>query len=276
MSIHPTAVIDPLAEIASDAEIGAYVTIDGPVKIGSGAIIHAHAHITGHTTLAEKCEVHPFAVIGGKPQDFKYAGEVSYVVIGPRTILREYVTVHRSSKAGGTTSIGSDCMLMTSAHVAHDCKLGNGVVMVNCTGVAGHVEIGDRAFVSGYATVHQFTRVGRRAMIVGTALIQHDIPPFFTADFEGSVAKVNVVGCRREGFSPQTITEIKNAYRLLYRSDFPFKLAVEELKKNVTCPEVQEIVDFLTAKSSRGIAGPPRSRRRNNEPDSDDMDDDLS
>ena len=258
--IHQTAIIDPRAAIDPEASIGAYVIIDGPVEIAAGTRVHAHAHLSGHTTIGRNCEVHPFAVVGNAPQDFSYQGGESYLVVGEGTVIREYVSIHRGAEPGTTTTIGSGCMIMAKAHVAHNCTIGEGVVLTNGVECAGHAQIGNHAVIAAHAMVHQFARVGRRVMCVGTALIMRDVPPFCITDFKGGVAKVNRVGLQREGFSSETIGKINEAFKTLYRSKEPFSLAVEQLKACDNCPEVEEILEFIAHPSKCGIAGPSRSQ----------------
>ncbi|MCZ6653436.1 MAG: acyl-ACP--UDP-N-acetylglucosamine O-acyltransferase [Planctomycetota bacterium] len=257
--IHETAIIDPQAEIAPDVSIGPYAIIDGPVKIGAGSKIHAHAHISGHTTLGRNCEIHPHAVVGNTPQDHSYEGGESYLVVGDDTQIREFVSIHRGAAPGTSTSIGSGCMIMAKAHVAHNCVVGDGVVLTNGVELGGHAQIGKHALIAAHAMVHQFARVGRRSMCVGTALIMRDVPPFCVTDYKGGLVKVNVVGLQREGFSKETTREIKNAFKVLYRSDEPFSIAVEQLKAMDNCPEVEEILEFIANPSKCGIAGRSRS-----------------
>ncbi len=258
--IHPTAIVDPQAEIGPEVSIGAYTIIDGPVKIASGTRVYPHAHISGSTTIGRNCQIHPYAVVGNTPQDHSYEGGESFVVIGDNTMIREFTSIHRGAAPGTTTSIGSGCMIMAKAHVAHNCVIGDGVVLTNGVECAGHVQIGNHAVIAAHAMVHQFARVGRRAMCVGSALVMRDVPPFCVTDYKGGVAKVNLVGLQREGLSRQSTQAIKDAFKILYRSDEPFSMAVEQLKAMDNCPEVEEILEFIANPSKCGIAGPSRSR----------------
>jgi UDP-N-acetylglucosamine acyltransferase len=197
--IHPTAIIE-----------------DG-ATLGAGCIVHAHAIITRHATLGDGVVVHPFAVIGGDPQDLGFdLSRPSRVVIGARSVLREYVTVNRATKPDGATEVGSDCFLMASSHVAHDCQVGNHVILANAVLLAGHVTIGERAFMGGGAVVHQFGRVGESAMVSGLARMSRDVPPFVMAAERDEVVGLNVVGIRRRGFARATVSELKRAYHEVY------------------------------------------------------------
>ena len=258
--IHETAVVDAQAEIGPEVSVGPYAVIDGPVKIGAGTTVDGHAHICGSTSIGRNCHIHPFAVVGDTPQDFSFDGGESFVIIGDNTQIREYVSIHRGAEPGSATTLGSGCMIMAKAHVGHNSVIGDGVVLGNSTECAGRVQIGNDVFISAQAMIHQFVRVGRRAMCVGQALVMRDVPPFCVTDYKGGVAKVNVVGLQREGFSEETIQRIKGAFKMLFRSSEPFSLAVERLKEQDNCPEVEEILDFLANPSKRGLAGRSRNR----------------
>ena len=197
--IHPTAIIEQGA------------------TLGAGCVVHAHAHVTRHCVLGEGVVVHPFAVIGGDPQDLSFDPKrVSGVTVGARTVLREYVTINRATRPGTATVVGNDCFLMAASHVAHDGRLGNHVILANAVLLAGFVEVGDRAFLGGAAAIHQFCRIGEGAMVSGGARITRDIAPFIMAAERDEVAGLNVVGLRRRGLPPATLSELKNAYRAVF------------------------------------------------------------
>ncbi len=197
--IHPTAIVE-----------------DG-ATLGAGCIVHAHAHVTRHCVLGEGVVVHPFAVIGGDPQDLGFdPATPSRVVIGSRTILREHVTVNRATKPGGATTVGSDCFLMTASHLAHDGTLGDRVILANTVLLAGHVTVGERAFLGGGAGVHQFCRIGAGAMLSGLSRITRDIAPFIMAAERDEVIGLNVVGLKRRGLNPAALAELKGAYRAVF------------------------------------------------------------
>jgi UDP-N-acetylglucosamine acyltransferase len=255
IAIHPTAIIDPKAEIDPTSDIGPYVIIDGPVRIGAGTRVYWHATICGRTEIGSNCRIHPYAIIGHVPQDRAYADEDSGCHIGDETIVREYASVHRGTGEGMTTVIGKRCFLMASVHVGHNCEIGDDVTMANATLLAGHVSIGNRTFLSGMAGVHQFVRIGELAMIGGQAMIRMDVPPFFTAVRFGECSGINAVGLKRAGFSAEERKELHEAYRLLYRSGQLFGRSLEELTEKVHTEPGRRLVQFLLAPSKRGITG---------------------
>ncbi|MCX7716813.1 MAG: acyl-ACP--UDP-N-acetylglucosamine O-acyltransferase [Candidatus Sumerlaeaceae bacterium] len=253
-SIHPTAIVDSAAELAEDVEIGPYVVISGPVKIGARTRIMSHCCLYGDTVLLEDNVLHAGVVIGDTPQHLGYHGAPSGVRIGAGNIFREYVTVHRAYEPGGNTVIGDRCFFMACSHVAHDCVLGNHIIMANSCLLGGHVTIEDRVVLSGNVAVHQFVRIGELAMIGGLAKVVKDIPPYMLVDSGSHVAGLNSVGLRRAGFSAATRESIKHAYKVLYRSGLNVSDAVAQLEHtHPDCPEVMHIVDFVR-KSSRGIS----------------------
>ncbi|MBI1344819.1 acyl-ACP--UDP-N-acetylglucosamine O-acyltransferase [bacterium] len=255
MSIHPTAVVDARAELDASVEVAPYAIIDGPVRIAAGCHIGPHCHLLGHTTIGPGCRIHTGAVIGDLPQDRSFAGGDSAVAIGAETIIREYVTIHRGTKPGTMTVVGDRCMIMAHAHVAHNCQVGNDVILVNGSLLAGHVTIGDRVVLSGNAAVHQFCRVGELAMIGGLSKITQDIPPFLMFDGHGLCVGMNVIGMRRAGLNAAERAEIKVAYRRLYRTAGSMSAAVDELASQLTTPAGLRLLNFLQAPSKRGIHG---------------------
>lgn len=247
--------MDPKAEIAPTADIGPYAIIDGPVRIGAGTRIYWHATVCGRTEIGENCRIHPYAVIGHEPQDLAYNSEDSACRIGDNTIVREYASIHRGTGESSATIVGKRCFIMASAHVGHNCRIGDDVKIVNATLLAGHVDIGDAAFVSGMAGVHQFVRIGELAMIGGQAAIRMDVPPFFTVVRWGECSGVNLVGLRRAGYGSEDRKELREAYRVLYRSGQTFSKAVGELDKMLRTDPGRRLVQFLQAPSKRGITG---------------------
>ena len=200
MSIHPTAIIE-----------------DGAV-LGADCVIHAHAHVTRHCVLGDGVIVHPFAVIGGDPQDLSFDTTLATGVrVGARTVLREHVTINRATKAGTSTEVGADCFLMTASHLGHDCRVGDRVIMANAVLLAGHVHIGERAFIGGGAAVHQFVRIGEGVMLGGLGRITRDIPPFTMATERDQLVGLNVVGLRRRGLKGPVVAELKAAFRAVCR-----------------------------------------------------------
>jgi UDP-N-acetylglucosamine acyltransferase len=261
MSIHPTAIIDPQAQIADDVTIGPYVVIEGPVKIGSGSVIKASAYITGDTTLGKNCQVFSHTDIGEVPQDKNYKGEHSRVVIGDDCILREGVTIHRGTGEGTVTTIGNRCFLMSNAHVGHNCTVGDDCILISGCLLGGHVQVDERAVISGNTALHQFVRVGKMAMLGGVAPIVQDVPPYALTNHDGHVVSINVVGLKRAGFSSEERSEIKEAYRLIYRESLPLGQVVAMLTQNPCSEVLQPLVDFLSG-SNRGIVkGSMRVRR---------------
>jgi UDP-N-acetylglucosamine acyltransferase len=253
--IHPTARIHPKAEIASDVEVGAYALIDEHVRIEKGSRVGDHARVEGWTRLGEGCRVFPFAVIGADPQDLKYRGEPTELIVGPRNVFREFVTIHRGTvQGGGQTRIGSDGFFMAYCHVAHDCSIGNHVIMSNSATLAGHIEIQDHAIIGGIVAIHQFVRIGAYAMVGGLSGVAQDVPPYMLA--AGSRAKLfglNLVGLRRHQFTREAIQGLRKAYRILFRSSLMLQAAVERVHQEIpACPEVENLLRFVQ-ESPRGV-----------------------
>lgn len=216
--IHPSAVVSDRAEIGRDVEIGPYCIVDEHVKIGSGCKLISHVVISGHTTIGSDNRIFPFASIGHEPQDLKYHGEPSEVIIGGGNTIRENVTINPGTEGGGMlTRIGDNNMLMAYSHVAHDCLLGSGIVMANAVTLAGHVEVDDGAIIGGMSAIHQFIRIGRYSMIGGMSGVVKDIPPYcLTAGgYRPGLAGLNLIGLRRHGFSRERIIMLKEIYRIL-------------------------------------------------------------
>jgi UDP-N-acetylglucosamine acyltransferase len=253
MSIHPTAVIDPKAEIHNDTEIGPYVVIDGAVKIGRGTRVMAHAYLTGWTEIGEENEIYPGAVLGCAPQDKVYRGDETYLKVGDHNILREHVQVHRGTIAGSSTTIGSHNYLMANSHVGHNCKLGNQNVLANGALLGGHVEVGDYAFISGNCVVHQFVRIGDYALMRGLSGTSRDVPPYAIIDWQHTVRGVNTVGLKRAGFDEQRIRDIKEAFRVLFRKGRNLSLAIKEIEESRRVSrDLSTLLEFIKA-SKRGV-----------------------
>ena len=250
--IHPTALVHPDVDLADDVRLGPYVVIESDVCIGPRSEIRAHSVLKRYTTLGADNQVHEGAVLGGEPQDVAFKGEASGLRIGDRNRIREGVTIHRGG-AGRETVIGSDCFLMANVHVAHDDRLGDGVIAANNVALAGYVEIGDRAFLSGGAMVHQFCRVGRLAMIGGMSKIVQDCLPFVITDgTPGRARGLNVVGLRRAGIAAGQLRALKEAYRLLLRSALPLETALAQMAA-IGDPLVDEMAAFARS-AKRGFA----------------------
>jgi UDP-N-acetylglucosamine acyltransferase len=257
--IHPTAIVDPGARVGANVRIGPYAIVGPEVVLGDDTEIAAHAVLDGRVELGSGVRVGPGAVIGGEPQDLKFTRETpTGVRVGPRTVIREYVTIHRATQPGTSTEIGADCLIMGMAHVAHDCRIGDHVVVINYAGITGHVEIGDRATIGGLTGIAPFTRIGAFAYLGGCSKLNQDCPPFMIA--EGNMATVrgvNVVGLRRAGVGPAERRALRDAHRILYRSGLAPGVALERLRREgAPTPQVKELIAFVeTAK--RGILGAP-------------------
>jgi UDP-N-acetylglucosamine acyltransferase len=246
--IDARAVITAGAQVAADADIGPYAVIGADVVIGSRTWIGPHALIVGHTTVGEDNRIFQFASIGEAPQDKKYRGEPTRLVIGDRNVIREYCTISRGTVLDqGVTRIGSDNLFMAYTHVAHDCVIGDNVIMVNLAMIAGHVQIGDWAILSGYCAVHQHCKIGAHAFLANNCGVTRDVPPYVMAVGNPAVPhSINSEGLKRRGFSADQIRNLRNAYRILYRSDLPLAGAVEQLAALVaTQPELQPLLDFI-------------------------------
>ncbi len=253
--IDPRAVISPQAQIAADVEIGPFAVIGADVAIGPGCRIGPHVVINGHTRLGAGNKVYQFASLGDAPQDKKYRDEPTHLEIGDRNVIRECVTVNRGTAHGkGVTRIGNDNLLMAYSHVAHDCQLGNEIVLSNVATLGGHVEIGDYAILGGLSAVHQFTKVGAYCFIANNAAVTRDVPPYVMA--VGQPAEphsVNSVGLKRRGFTDEQIRNVRRAYRVLYRSKLKLKAALEELEKAAAGQEeLRPFIEFIKH-SSRSI-----------------------
>ena len=252
---HETAVVDPSAQIGADCYIGPFCTVGAEVLLADGVRLESHVVVDGKTSIGGETKIFPFVSIGLAPQDLKYGGEPTRVEIGERNSIREFVTVHRGTAGGGgLTRIGSDCLLMAQAHVAHDCQIGDHVIMANAATLAGHVEIADRANVGAYSGVHQFCRVGFEAFVGGYSVVVKDAPPF--AVIQGNHAKcfgLNRVGMRRRGYSKETIEKLNHAYHLFLSSKLNTTQAVERMRSEIAdCKEVDLLIDFIET-SKRGV-----------------------
>lgn len=253
--IDPRAIVSPKAELAPDVTVGAYTVIGDGVTVGTGTWIGPHAVINGPTSIGAGNKIFQFASIGDAPQDLKYKGELTRLEIGDRNVFREFTTMNRGTEhGGGVTIIGSDNLFMAYSHVAHDCRVGSRCVMANYATLAGHVELGDWVIMGGYAGTHQFTKVGAHAFIGNNAAVTRDVPPYIMAVGTPAVPhSINSEGLKRRGFTPEQIRNLKNAYRILYRSDMKLADAVAELQSRVaTQPELKIFVDFI-GESTRSL-----------------------
>jgi len=252
--IHASAIISPDAEVASDVEVGAYAIIGENCTVPSGCLIAPRATLERNVTLGQNVQVGIGTILGGPPQDLKFAGEETTVEIGEGTIIREYTTINRGTSQSFKTTVGRNCLLMSYVHLAHDCHIGDNVILSNVVQLAGHVIVEDRAIVSGLSAAHQFVRIGRHSFIGGCSRVSKDIPPFLKA--VGNPVKLyglNTVGLQRSGVDEATIRELKRAYRLVFRSDLNVTQALEQVQNEVEAlPEVRELIRFVEA-SERGV-----------------------
>lgn len=253
--IHDTAIVSPSATIGDGCHIGPFCTVGDDVTLGSDVRLESHVVIDGRTTIGDGNRIYPFVSIGLAPQDLKYSDEPTATEIGKRNQIREFVTIHRGTEGGGgITRIGDENLLMAQAHVAHDCQIGNNVIMANAATLAGHVEIADRANVGAYSGVHQFCRVGVEAFIGGYSVVVKDAPPF--AIIQGNHAKcygLNRVGMKRRGYSAETIQKLNHAFHLLLSAKLNTTQAVERMKAEISdCPEADLLINFIED-SKRGV-----------------------
>jgi UDP-N-acetylglucosamine acyltransferase len=250
--IHPTAIIHPQAILHATVRVGPCAVIDEGVELGADCVVGPHVHLTGLTTVGMRNRFHAGCVIGDAPQDLKYRNEPTRLRIGDDNIFREHATVHRSNKTAGDTVIGSHGFFMAHSHVAHNCQLGDHVIVANGALLAGHVTVEDRAFISGNCVVHQFVRVGKLAIMQGGSAISQDLPPFIIAQGVNRICGLNAVGLRRAGFSAEQRLELKQLYHALFRSGKNMRLAVTEARKSFSSPAAKVLLDFV-AGSPRGV-----------------------
>nr|MBI3614461.1 acyl-ACP--UDP-N-acetylglucosamine O-acyltransferase [Nitrospirota bacterium] len=254
MQIHPTAIVHPKAELGPEVEVGPYCVVGEHVRIGRATRLVSHVVVDGWTDIGDRCTVWPFASIGTPPQHLHYKGEPTRVVIGHDNVLREYVTVNRATvEGGGLTKLGNMNFLMAYSHIAHDCLLGNHIIMANSANLAGHITIGDHAVIGGLAGIHQYVRIGDYAMVGGCAAVAQDVPPFTRASGDRArLHGLNSIGLRRHGFSAERVRGLKEAYQLLFRSGLRLAEAIKQAKEEFKDQrDVMVLVTFL-AGSKRG------------------------
>jgi UDP-N-acetylglucosamine acyltransferase len=253
--VHPTALVHEDAQLGDDVSVGAGAIVGPGVVVGAGTYIGSHALIERNTIIGAGCAIHHGAVLGTDPQDLKSEGEPTELVVGDRTTIREYATLNRGTRASGKTVVGSDCLLMAYSHVAHDCVIGDRVILANSVNMGGHVEIGDWAIVGGLTAIHQFVRIGTHAFVGGMARAAKDIAPYVRCG--GSplvIAGLNSIGLRRRGFDAETRRAIKQAYRLVFASDLNVSQAVARAREELGGrPEIDEFLAFIE-ESDRGLA----------------------
>jgi UDP-N-acetylglucosamine acyltransferase len=261
--IHPTALVDPRAEVAGDVRIGAFSVIGPEVTLEAGVEIGHHVVVESRVVVGPGAKIGHGSAIGGEPQDLKFKpGTPSGVRVGAGTVIREDVTIHRASTPDGWTEIGSKCLIMATSHIAHDCRLGTGVIVINYAGITGHCQIEDYATIGGYTGIVPFTRVGTYAYMGGCGKITSDLPPFMLADgTPATVRGVNVIGLRRAGIPADQRRILQDAHRLLYRSGLSPRRALQRLRQELPAtPLLQTLIDFV-ATARRGICGPPEGWR---------------
>ena len=254
--IHETAVVHPTAEVADSVAIGPYSIIGEHVKIGEGTQISSHVVIDKWTHIGKGCQIYPYASLGAAPQHLKYNGEETYVIVGDNNIIREYVTIHRGTPFGnGKTVLGDENFIMAYAHVAHDCTVGNRVVIASYVALGGHVEIGDHAIIGGIVAIHQFVRIGTYAFVGGATALTRDIPPYITAS--GMKVKfygINVVNLQRNNVPEEVIKGLRKAYKVLFRSHLTMEEAIKKVHEDpvYALPEVKHMMDFIQG-TKRGV-----------------------
>ena len=254
-NIHATAIVDKTAEIAGDAIVGPWVLVGPRCSVGAGTVLNARVILEENVKIGQHVSVGVGSVLGGKPQDLKFKGEVTFVEIGDHTTIREYATINRGTAESFKTTVGQHSFIMSYVHLAHDCHVGNHVIMSNGTQLAGHVTVLDHAIISGLCAIHQFVKVGRHSFIGGCSRVAKDVPPFVKA--VGNPIKLyglNSVGLQRRGFADDVVVELKKAYRLLFRSDeLNISQAIEQAERELQLfPEVQELIEFVRT-SGRGV-----------------------
>ncbi|HVP37822.1 MAG TPA: acyl-ACP--UDP-N-acetylglucosamine O-acyltransferase [Candidatus Saccharimonadales bacterium] len=252
--IHPTAAVDPQAELAEGVQVGPYAVIGAGVRLGARTRVGPHAVLMGNLSMGEDNVVHPHAVLGDDPQDLKYRGGRTYVEIGDRNQIREFVTIHPATHEDATTRVGSDCLLMAYTHLGHDCQIGSHVIMANSSHLGGHVVVEDWAIIGGVSAVHQFTRVGRHSLVGMCSRVGKDVPPFVKVAGEPlRTAGLNSVGLIRRGFPLETRLELKRAYRILFRSHLTVREAVRRIREELhPLTEIEQLCAFVSS-SQRGI-----------------------
>jgi UDP-N-acetylglucosamine acyltransferase len=258
-NVHPTAVVDPNAELGAGVEIGPFSVVGPEVKLGDGVILQSNVVVAGRTRLGRECQVFSFAAIGHVPQDQKYRGEESSLEIGSHTIVREHVTIHPGTEGGGlVTRVGSHCLLMVGAHIAHDCQIGDHVILVNNATLGGHVSVGDHAILGGLCALHQFVRIGAHAFVGGMSGVEKDVIPFGMAiGNRAHLSGLNIVGLKRYGFSRDQIHELRQAYRMLFASEGTLMERLEDVDQMFPVnPLVRQIVEFIKSRSDRSFCVP--------------------
>ena len=257
--IHPTAIVDPAATLGQDVEIGPWCLVEGPVTLGDRTRLISQVQVLGHAALGADCTVHPYAVLGGPPQDLSYKGEPTRLVIGDRVSIREHVTMNRGTARGaGITQVGDDGYFMNGAHVGHDCVVGPRVIFASNATLGGHAKIGEQVIIGGLAAVHQFCRVGRHAFVGGLAAVVADVIPYGSVvGVHAHLGGLNIIGLKRRGFSREQLHDMRGAYRMLFAEEGTLQERLEDVAQRfASTPEVMEIVEFVRAESARPLCLP--------------------
>ncbi|MDP2960247.1 MAG: acyl-ACP--UDP-N-acetylglucosamine O-acyltransferase [candidate division Zixibacteria bacterium] len=254
MNIHPTAIVDPKAELGKDISIGPYTIINEGALIGDNVQISSNVLIDTGTIIGKNCKIHHGAVLGTPPQDLKFGGEKTFLEIGENTVIREYATINRGTKHRGKVTVGSNCFIMIYAHIAHDCIVGNNVILANSVNLAGHVTIENYAIIGGVVPVHQFVKIGTHSIIGGGFRVPKDVPPYILAGgYPLRYMGLNVIGLKRRNFPENTILALKKACRILFQSRYNTTQAVKKIKEEIDpIPEIKHLIEFIE-KSERGI-----------------------
>lgn len=261
-NIHPTAIVEDGASIAENVKIGPYCVIGADVTLDAGVVLHSHVCVAGRTHIGEGTQVFPFASIGHPPQDLKFEGEKSELIIGKNNMIREHVTMNPGTKGGGLmTRVGDNCLFMMASHVAHDCMVGNHVILANNATLAGHVHVGDHAIIGGLSAVHQFVRIGKHAMIGGMSGVEKDVIPYGSVMGErADLAGLNLIGLKRRNIDRDSIHALRSAYKELFEAhDGILSERIRIVREQYSATEVQELLDFMETDSGRSFCTPKRS-----------------
>jgi UDP-N-acetylglucosamine acyltransferase len=259
VEVHGTAIVDPEARLGKGVRIGPYCVVGSQVELGEDVVLHSHVVVEGRTKVGARSQIYPFASIGHRPQDMKYAGEPSELILGTDNTVREHVTMNPGTKGGGmVTRVGNHCLFMMGAHVAHDCMIGDRVIMANNATLGGHVIIEEGAIIGGLAAVHQFVRIGRHAMVGGMSGVEHDVIPYGMAIGERArLQGINIIGLKRCGFARADIQTMSEAYAILFGGDDTLAERVERVARDLGASEgIGEIVEFVRAGSTRALCRP--------------------
>lgn len=258
-NIHSSTVIEEGAQIGDNVTIGAFCSIGSNVVLGDNVTLKSHVAIDGHTTIGDGTVIYPFASIGHAPQDLKFRGEKTTLTIGKNNTIREHVTMNPGTgDGGGKTIVGDNCLFMVASHIAHDCKIGSGVILANNATLAGHVEVGDNTIIGGLAAVHQFVRIGKHAIIGGLSGVEHDVIPYGSVIGErANLAGLNLIGLKRRGFSRDAIHGLRNAYKDLFAANDTLEARSQHVKaEHAANPQVQEVIEFIENAGSRSLCVP--------------------